>query len=262
MQVVAHSVEVDRGTGDQEDAGGRLVHRAERWYGPCRIVSPLSAGERARRRLSWPLMATAASDQADAELERASWDLEPLLDGEGEAGVERRLDEALERAQAFAARYAGKLAELDGAGLAEAMRELGEIYELVGRVGTYAGSALLDGHRGSDERGAAAEGAGARDGAGDDAAVLRSGVGGAPGRARGGAAGGRGPRFLPAPPAQRAALPRAPAERAGGEDPGREVADGRERVGAAVRGADLGARGHPPGHGRAVRRARSPSTWR
>ena len=84
-------------------------------------------------------MATAASDQADAELERASWDLEPLLDGEGETGVERRLDEALERAQAFAARYAGKLAELDGAGLAEAMRELGEIYELVGRVGTYAG---------------------------------------------------------------------------------------------------------------------------
>jgi oligoendopeptidase F len=98
-----------------------------------------SGGESVRRRLSWPLMATAASDETDAELEQAAWDLEPLLDGEGEAGVERRLEEALERAQAFAERYAGRLAELDGAGLAEAMRELGEIYELVGRVGTYAG---------------------------------------------------------------------------------------------------------------------------
>jgi oligoendopeptidase F len=84
-------------------------------------------------------MATAASDQTDAELEQASWDLEPLLDGEGEVGVERRLEEALKRAQAFAERYAGRLEELDGAGLAGAMGELGEIYELVGRVGTYAG---------------------------------------------------------------------------------------------------------------------------
>jgi oligoendopeptidase F len=84
-------------------------------------------------------MASATSDQADPELEQAAWDLEPLLDGEGELGVERRLEEALTRAQAFAQRYAGGLAELDGAGLAEAMRELGAIYELVGRVGTYAG---------------------------------------------------------------------------------------------------------------------------
>jgi oligoendopeptidase F len=84
-------------------------------------------------------MATAATDQIDPELEQASWDLEPLLDGEGEAGVERRLQEALKRSRAFGERYAGRLAELDGAALAEAMRELGEIYELVGRVGTYAG---------------------------------------------------------------------------------------------------------------------------
>jgi oligoendopeptidase F len=84
-------------------------------------------------------MATAATDQNDPELEQASWDLEPLLDGEGEAGVERRLDEALKRSRAFAERYAGRLGELDGAALAEAMGELGEVYELVGRVGTYAG---------------------------------------------------------------------------------------------------------------------------
>jgi oligoendopeptidase F len=84
-------------------------------------------------------MATVATDQTDPELEQAAWDLEPLLDGEGEAGVERCLQEALKRAQVFAERYAGRLGELDGASLAEAMGELGQIYELVGRVGTYAG---------------------------------------------------------------------------------------------------------------------------
>ncbi len=83
-------------------------------------------------------MASVTSDQtADPELATAAWDLEPLLDGEGETGVESRLADALRRAQAFAGRYAGKLAALDGAGLARAMRELAEIYELVGRVGTY-----------------------------------------------------------------------------------------------------------------------------
>jgi len=84
-------------------------------------------------------MSTVATEPTDPELAQAAWDLEPLLDGEGEAGVERRLQEALTRAQGFAERYAGKLGELDGAGLAQAMRELAEIYELVGRAGTYAG---------------------------------------------------------------------------------------------------------------------------
>jgi oligoendopeptidase F len=84
-------------------------------------------------------MSAVAIEPIDPELEQAAWDLEPLLEGEGEAGVERRMQEALTRAQAFAERYAGKLGELDGAGLAQAMRELAEIYELVGRAGTYAG---------------------------------------------------------------------------------------------------------------------------
>jgi oligoendopeptidase F len=74
----------------------------------------------------------------DSELEQTAWDLEPLVDGEGEAGVESRLEDALTRARAFAERYAGKLEQLDGARLAEAMAELAEIYELVGRAGTYA----------------------------------------------------------------------------------------------------------------------------
>ncbi len=84
-------------------------------------------------------MSSVATEPTDPELEQAAWDLEPLLDGEGEAGVERRMQEALTSAQGFAERYAGKLGELDGAGLAQAMRELAEIYELVGRAGTYAG---------------------------------------------------------------------------------------------------------------------------
>ena len=84
-------------------------------------------------------MATqAASTHSDPDLQAAVWDLEPLLDGAGEAGVEPRLQEALARAQAFATRYAGALAELDGAALREAMQELAGIQELVGRAGTYA----------------------------------------------------------------------------------------------------------------------------
>jgi oligoendopeptidase F len=77
-------------------------------------------------------------ESSDPELEATAWDLEPLVDGEGEPGVERRLTEALERAQAFAARYAGKLGELSSQGLGEAMRELAEILELVSRAGYYA----------------------------------------------------------------------------------------------------------------------------
>ncbi|TMK25485.1 MAG: M3 family oligoendopeptidase [Actinobacteria bacterium] len=77
-------------------------------------------------------------ESTDPELEASAWDLEPLVGGEGKEGVERRLTEALERARAFAERYAGKLGELDGAGLAEAMHELAEILELVSRAGHYA----------------------------------------------------------------------------------------------------------------------------
>jgi oligoendopeptidase F len=80
----------------------------------------------------------AARTPEDPELAETAWDLEPLLEGEGEAGVESRLEDALARSQAFAERYAGKLGELDSAGLREAMAELAVIYELLGRAGSYA----------------------------------------------------------------------------------------------------------------------------
>ena len=71
----------------------------------------------------------------DEALEAARWDLEPLLEG---GTTESLLDEAAERAKAFAQRYRGTLAELDVAGLAEAMRELEGISEKAGRAGSYA----------------------------------------------------------------------------------------------------------------------------
>jgi oligoendopeptidase F len=79
------------------------------------------------------------SEVPDAELERTAWDLDPLVDGGGDAGARRQLDEALERAQVFAERYVGKLGELDSVGLEQAMRELATIQELAGRAATYAG---------------------------------------------------------------------------------------------------------------------------
>jgi oligoendopeptidase F len=83
-------------------------------------------------------MASASDQLEDPEARQTAWDLAPLLDGEGPEGVEKRLQEALERAQSFAREHAGKLAELDGAGLVEAMRELAAMHDLVGRAGAYA----------------------------------------------------------------------------------------------------------------------------
>ena len=84
-------------------------------------------------------MATAQSASSrDPILEQTAWDLEALLDGEGPEGVEPRLADALARAQKFAAAYAGRLGELDAAGLARAMHELADIHDLVGRAGTFA----------------------------------------------------------------------------------------------------------------------------
>lgn len=83
-------------------------------------------------------MAEISDQHDDPELAEAAWDLAPLLDGEGAEGVQRRLEEAVNRAQELARRHAGRLDELDGEGLIAAMHELAEIHELVGRAGSYA----------------------------------------------------------------------------------------------------------------------------
>ncbi len=83
-------------------------------------------------------MSSTAANLTDPELLATAWDLSPLLDGDEESGVQRQLDEALRRAEAFSEAYAGRVAELDAAGLAAAMRELAEINELIGKAGSFA----------------------------------------------------------------------------------------------------------------------------
>jgi oligoendopeptidase F len=71
-------------------------------------------------------------------LEAVHWELADLVDGGGAAAVEGLFESAVTRAGAFAARYRGELESMDGAELAEAMAELGAIYELAGRAENYA----------------------------------------------------------------------------------------------------------------------------
>ena len=85
---------------------------------------------------------TVAQPPQDTELEQARWDLEPLVDGGGPDAVIALLDEAKKRADAFAAEHRGKVAEVDSAGLAAAMRELAEIGDMTGRAASYASLAF------------------------------------------------------------------------------------------------------------------------
>jgi oligoendopeptidase F len=66
-----------------------------------------------------------------------AWDLGPLVDGRGDAGVTQLLDDA-ERRAADLAGYRERVADLDAGGVAALMHELGEISELLGRAGSYA----------------------------------------------------------------------------------------------------------------------------
>jgi oligoendopeptidase F len=72
------------------------------------------------------------------DVEEVAWDLDPLVDGDGPEGADRLLAEADERAARFAETHAGRVAELDGPGLAAAMKELEAIVDLLGRAGSYA----------------------------------------------------------------------------------------------------------------------------
>ncbi|MCW3009384.1 MAG: oligoendopeptidase pepF/M3 family [Solirubrobacterales bacterium] len=80
----------------------------------------------------------ASETQSDPALDATAWDLEPLLDGQGEERIDSQLAEAQQRADAFADRYPGTVADLDGPGLVAAVDELAAIYELVGKAGSYA----------------------------------------------------------------------------------------------------------------------------
>ena len=222
------------------------------------------AGPREAKLRGRTMAASAGSDTRDEQLEAAAWDLEQLVDGEGEQGARQRLAEALERSRAFAESYSGRLEQLDGDGPrrrhAGARRDpgAGGSRRLLRRA------ELLHRHGRPAARRAARPRPGAGDRDPDGAAVLRAAVGGARRRACRGAARRRGAGLLPPPPAQRAPLPRPPAERARGEDAGGEVAHRRERLDAPVRGADGGdpgapARTPPDGEARGARRRPQPA---
>lgn len=81
---------------------------------------------------------TAAETLADPEALAAAWDLSALVDGQGDAGVGPILDDASARTATFVGAYAGRVAQLDAAGLTGAMRELAVIRELIQRASIYA----------------------------------------------------------------------------------------------------------------------------
>ena len=79
----------------------------------------------------------ATTTDTDLTAADVAWDLEPLVDGKGEAGVDELLDDA-DRVAASVAERRGTVAELDAAGLASVMHELASIAEVVGRAASYA----------------------------------------------------------------------------------------------------------------------------
>jgi oligoendopeptidase F len=76
--------------------------------------------------------------EADRTAADVAWDIEPLVDGKAERGVDDLLDDAETRARELA-KYRGRIGELDVGGLVELMQELAAIGDLVGRADSYAG---------------------------------------------------------------------------------------------------------------------------
>lgn len=69
--------------------------------------------------------------------EQPTWDIDTLVDGKGEAGVEEIFNEARTRAGKLAENK-GKIAGFDGAALGAFLTELGAIRELIGKAASYA----------------------------------------------------------------------------------------------------------------------------
>jgi oligoendopeptidase F len=67
-----------------------------------------------------------------------AWDLSDLYTGGNDPRIDRDLDSADEKAEAFDARYRGKIAGLDAAGLSDCLGAYEGIRELAGRAGAFA----------------------------------------------------------------------------------------------------------------------------
>jgi len=78
-------------------------------------------------------------DDSDRTAADVAWNLDDLVSGEGEVGVDALLDDARDRADAIAARYRGQIESLDAAALADLMHEVATVSDLLGRAGSYAG---------------------------------------------------------------------------------------------------------------------------
>ena len=75
---------------------------------------------------------------AQTGAETVSWNLDDLVPPPVQPGVEAVLAAAEQRADAFGARYRGRVAELDAAGLAGLLTEYEQILEAVGRAESFA----------------------------------------------------------------------------------------------------------------------------
>lgn len=78
------------------------------------------------------------STDADLRALDVAWDLDPLVDGRGEAGVDAMLDDVAARVEAVG-RFRGRVGDLDAAALAGCVGELAALSEILGRAGSYAG---------------------------------------------------------------------------------------------------------------------------
>src|SRR5450759_3565419 len=81
-------------------------------------------------------MATTTTLQTGAE--EIHWDLSHLYSGDPKGGIEADLSQAQELAQGFETSYRGKVAGLDAAAMADALRRVEEIQEILGRAASYA----------------------------------------------------------------------------------------------------------------------------
>ncbi|MCB0882036.1 MAG: M3 family oligoendopeptidase [Thermoleophilia bacterium] len=81
-------------------------------------------------------MTTTDTTPHDPRAAGVHWDLAPLV--ADAAAARARLAEALDRARGFADAYRGRVAELDGPGMAAALAEMAAIDNALSRVGSYA----------------------------------------------------------------------------------------------------------------------------
>lgn len=70
--------------------------------------------------------------------ENVIWDLSIFYQGVDDPNIQRDLDKVMQKADAFAAKYRGRVASLDPEEMVDAMTEMEEIQDLDGRIGTFA----------------------------------------------------------------------------------------------------------------------------